>query len=167
MNKIKLTSKEKVYSITCIFLIIDQIVKLLIKSKMDLFSEIIIIPNFFSVYYVQNEGAAFSILKNQTIFLILIGIVCIFLIDKYLTKENIKDKLSRISLGILMGGIFGNLIDRILYGGVIDYLSFTIFKYNFPVFNIADIGITIGIILLIISLIIEECKNKKAHNKNH
>ena len=61
----------------------------------------------------------------------------------------------------MTGGIIGNLFDRILYKSVIDYLSFNIFNYNFPVFNLADIGITVGAILLIIDLIIEEKEKKK------
>ena len=67
-----------------------------------------------------------------------------------------------ISLGIMIGGIIGNLFDRIIYESVIDYLSFEIFNYNFPVFNLADIGITIGAVLLIIALTKEEKEKKKS-----
>ena len=63
----------------------------------------------------------------------------------------------------MLGGIIGNLFDRIIYGAVVDYLSFTIFNYNFPVFNMADIGITVGAVLLIVDLLIEEINLK---NKN-
>lgn len=158
-NKInmKITrNKERIYSIACIFLIIDQLIKILIKTKMNLLQEITIIPNFFSIYYIENEGAAFSILQNKTIFLIVISIICIMLIDKYLSKAKDLTKLTRISFGILLGGMIGNLIDRLLYGTVTDYLAFNFFSYSFPVFNFADIGITIGVLLIIVMTILEE-----------
>lgn len=158
-NKInmKITrNKEKIYSIACIFLIIDQLIKILIKTKMNLLQEITIIPNFFSIYYVENEGAAFSILQNKTIFLIVISIICIMLIDRYLSKAKDLTKLTRISFGILLGGMIGNLIDRLLYGTVTDYLAFNFFSYSFPVFNFADIGITIGVLLIIVMTILDE-----------
>lgn len=154
-------NKEKIYSIACIFLMIDQLVKILIKTKMELFQEITIIPNFFSLYYVENDGAAFSILQNQTIFLVAISIICIILIDKYLSKETKLINMTKISFGMLIGGIIGNLIDRLLYGTVTDYLSFNFFSYEFPIFNFADICITIGILLIIIATIIDEIKSSK------
>lgn len=74
----------------------------------------------------------------------------------YIQKEKTFTKLSSISLGLILGGIIGNLLDRIIYKKVIDYLSFTFFTYNFPVFNIADVGITVGALLLIVSCLKEE-----------
>ena len=121
--------KKYVYSISFIVLILDQIIKLIITNTMTLHQEITIIPNFFSLYYVENPGAAFSILGNQT-----------------------------LSLGMIVGGTIGNLFDRILYKVVIDYLAFDIFSYSFPVFNLADIAITTGAALLLLSYILE---NKK------
>ena len=72
--------------------------------------------------------------------------------------------LSIISLGLMTGGIIGNLFDRILYKSVIDYLSFNFFGYSFPVFNLADIGITVGAALLILDLIIEDNKKRRTTN---
>lgn len=146
-------NKERVYSICCILLIIDQLVKLLIKNNMKLLDEIIVIPNFFSIYYIENKGAAFSMLGGATILLILVSLLAIIILDRYISKEKKMTKLSIIALGMVMGGIFGNLIDRIIYKVVIDYLSFNIFGYNFPVFNIADIGITVGVVLLVVDII--------------
>lgn len=154
-------SKEKIYSISCILLIIDQIVKLLVRNNMILLDEIKIIPNFFSIYYIENEGAAFSILGGQTYLLILVSLIALVILDRYLTKESKFSKLSTISLGIIIGGILGNLIDRIMYHAVIDYLSFDIFGYSFPVFNIADIGITVGAVLLMIDIIRGEINDKR------
>lgn len=156
-------SKEKIYSIACIILIIDQLTKLLIKTKMSLSSELVVIPNFFSLYYVENEGAAFSILENKTFFLILMSFLCLFLVDRYITKEAKQEKLTILSFGMIIGGMLGNLIDRLLYQKVTDFLSFTFFKYTFATFNIADIGITVGVVILIITILLEELQQR---NKN-
>lgn len=153
-------NKNKVVYLTLsIVLLIDQIVKLLVKTNMNLNEEISIIPNFFSIQYLKNTGAAFSILENQTILLVVTSIICISVIGYYLKKEeNLTPPAESISFGLILGGILGNLIDRIIYQGVIDFLSFKIFKYNFPVFNIADIGITIGVFLLLIIYISRDIK---------
>lgn len=151
-------NKNKVYLTSVIVLLIDQIVKLLIKTNMSLNEEISIIPNFFSIQYLKNTGAAFSILENQTILLAITSIICISVIIYYLKKEENLTTAMYLSFGLVLGGILGNLIDRIVYQGVIDFLSFQIFNYNFPVFNIADIGITIGVLLLIIIYISRNIK---------
>ena len=151
-------NKNKVYLTSVIVLLIDQIVKLLIKTNMNLNEEISIIPNFFSIQYLKNTGAAFSILENQTILLAITSIICISVIIYYLKKEENLTTAMYLSFGLVLGGIIGNLIDRIVYQGVIDFLSFQIFNYNFPVFNIADIGITIGVLLLIIIYISRDIK---------
>ena len=88
-------------------------------------------------------------------FFILIGVLVIFYIFNYLIKDKIST-LEKISYIFLTGGIIGNLIDRIIYGYVVDYLRFIIFGYNFPIFNLADICITIGVILLIINMLRKE-----------
>ncbi len=151
---------RNIYIVSLILIILDQTTKLLIKTSLSLNEELKIIPNFFSIHYLKNTGAAFSIFENQTIFLILISIACLITIIYYLNQEEVE-KLYGIFLGMILGGIVGNLIDRIAYTGVIDFLSFKIFNYNFPVFNIADIGITLGVILLIIIYVFRSVKNKK------
>lgn len=159
-------NKEQAYKITCIILIIDQILKNIIKTKMSLNQEIVLIKNFFSINYLKNTGAAFSILTNQTFILIIISFIIIFVLDRLLTKEKNLNNISVISIGLILGGIFGNLLDRIIYKGVIDYLSFKIFSYDFPVFNLADIAITIGTLLLLFNMVKEEIKNKKLDKVN-
>lgn len=159
-------NKEQAYKITCIILIIDQILKNIIKTKMSLNQEIVLIKNFFSINYLKNTGAAFSILTNQTFILIIISFIIIFVLDRFLTKEKNLNNLSVISIGLILGGIFGNLLDRIIYKGVIDYLSFRIFSYNFPVFNFADMAITIGTFLLLFNMVKEDIQNKKLDKKS-
>ena len=155
-------NREYIYKITSIVLIIDQIVKLIINNNMKLYQQIKIIPKFFTIYYVKNTGAAFSILEDSTILLTIISVIFIVLLDRMIKKEKHFSNFSAISLGMIMGGIFGNLIDRIIHHAVIDYLSFQIFKYEFPIFNLADIGITVGVAMLIISMFLEKRDNKRS-----
>lgn len=157
-----MTKKKLIYSISFIILILDQLIKVLVVNNMNLHQEIKIIKNFFSIYYVKNTGAAFSILGNQTLLLIVVSCLCLIIIKEYIKKEKNITSLSMISLGLIVGGTLGNLFDRIMYHAVIDYLAFDIFKYSFPVFNLADIAITVGTFLLIIGYIIEN----KAGDKN-
>lgn len=154
MNK-----KEDIYKITFIVLLLDQFIKYIVNKFMDVNEIIKIIPNFFNIFYVRNTGAAFSILENNTLLIIVVSVIFIIILDYYIKKEKQFTKLSVIALGMIMGGIFGNLMDRIIYHSVIDYLSF----FNFPIFNLADIGITVGVGLLIISEILN-MKNRKREN---
>lgn len=151
-----MNNKGKMYFITCIVLLLDQIVKIIVNNCMTLYDEIKIIPNFFSIYYVKNTGAAFSILENNTAFLIFLTVIFILIIHKYIKNETNITKLSSISFGLILGGMFGNLIDRIIHAGVIDYLSFEFFSYGFPIFNIADIGITLGVSIMLIEMLLEK-----------
>lgn len=145
MNK-----REKIYQITAILLMIDQGIKLLVGSKMNLYQSISIIPNFFSLSYVKNTGAAFSLFENHTVFLTILSVLFVVLMDCYIKKEQKNfDKYEIYSMGMILGGIFGNMIDRIIHHSVIDYLSFQFGSYYFPVFNFADTCIVLGVVLLI------------------
>ena len=134
--------KEKLYKISVITIIIDQLIKLFIKTNIT--KDIVIIPKIFKITNVINTGAAFSILRNNNTLLILITIIILVLLNYYIKKTNIENDY--FELGIILGGIVGNLFDRLLYNGVIDYIEIS----NFPVFNLADSLIVLGIILLII-----------------
>lgn len=149
----------EVYKVVSIILIADQISKLLISTKMILNQEIVLIPKVFSILYVKNTGAAFSILQNSSTLLTIINVVFIVILHLLIKKEKNLTKLNCIFLGLIMGGMFGNLLDRIIHHGVIDFIYIKII--NFPVFNIADIGITLGVVLLLISSIIDKKKQIK------
>lgn len=140
--------------------IVDQLIKMGVSS---LSNNIEVIKDFFNITYAENTGAAFSILNNSRFFLILMGFGAVIMIMFFFIKNKKQTKLSIASYGILLGGIVGNLFDRIKYGYVIDYLDFRIFGYNFPIFNLADIAIVIGCFLLIIMLMMED----KNGNKNN
>ncbi len=158
--------KEKIYSICACLILIDQITKLIITLKMAVGKSITVIPGFFKIFYLRNTGAAFSLFEDMRFLFILVAIVLFLALYKYIEKNKISSKLEIVSLGLIMGGLVGNLVDRLLYGYVIDFLSFNIFGYNFPVFNIADIGIVSGVIILIVFSFREEfIKTKKKQRK--
>ncbi len=150
--------KKKVYLISFILLVIDFLSKLIIKTNNI---NTTIIPDFFSISYVKNTGAAFSIFEGYSIIFIIIAILAIIYIDKKFIKERLN-KLQMILFALLVGGILGNLLDRIIYGYVIDFLSFKIGNYYFPIFNIADICIILGVCLLIIDIVRGEKNDNKS-----
>lgn len=155
---------QKSLIITLVCVLVDQIIKLIISGTMGLGSSISVIPDFFSVSYVENDGAAWSIFSGNRIFLILISVFALILIYSYFFKiKNIKT-VEFISYSVLIGGIIGNLWDRLKYGKVIDYLDFKIFGYNFPVFNFADICIVISVILLLIDALIDKGEKDAKNN---
>ena len=145
--------KNSIYIICTIWLIIDQIIKNIVISYLNIGEKITVISNFFQINYLQNEGAAFSSFTGMRLLLIIITIIAFYMIASYIKKNQINSKLEKISWGMILGGILGNLIDRIYNGYVIDYLSFIIFGYPFAVFNFADIGIVVGIFILAILLL--------------
>ena len=142
---------KKMCLFSLIFIIVDVVIKIIVSRYITLYDSIVLIPNFFAITYVRNTGAAFSVLENNRILFIVIGLVALYLIYRYLIRDKSLNKLSIISYSMLLGGIIGNMIDRIVYGYVIDYLSFNIFGYNFPVFNLADTFIVVSVILIIIN----------------
>ena len=136
--------------ISIILLCIDQISKLLVVNLLTKTNSITIIKNFFYLTYINNDGAAFSILVGKRIFLILIAVLVIVMLIRYIKKNNIQNKLELVSLALIIGGSLGNLMDRVVRGYVIDFLDFKLFNYNFPIFNLADTFIVIGVFLLLL-----------------
>lgn len=145
--------KKKYILITFLIIIIDQLTKFLINQNIEYLKSIQIIKNFFYFTNAHNNGAAFSILSGYNLLFISITLITIYLINKYIEKN--------ISFYILLGGIIGNLIDRLIFGYVRDFLDFRIFSYNFPIFNISDICICLGIFLIIIKTIKEDKNDNK------
>lgn len=150
--------------ISIILLCIDQISKLLVVNLLTKTDSITIIKNFFYLTYINNDGAAFSILVGKRIFLILIAVSVIVMLIRYIKKNNIQNKLELVSISLIIGGSLGNLMDRVVRGYVIDFLDFKIFNYNFPIFNLADTFIVIGVILLLLKEIRKE-NNLDSRNK--
>ena len=119
-----------------------------------------VIRGFFRITYTCNDGAAFSILKGKRVFFIIMTIVVVFFIVYYLLKNKVY-WVEKYSLLLIISGAVGNLIDRIMYGYVIDFLDFIIFGCDFPVFNIADAALCIGVGIILILMLLEERNEKK------
>ena len=141
--------KKKIFVISSIFIIIDQLIKLFVRKYLTFQVDNFIIPNFFYLTYSKNTGGAFSILENNSIVLAIIGIVFLFGIIYYILKKEELVNLEIIAYSFLIGGIIGNMLDRIIFGYVTDYIGLIFGSYYYPIFNFADIGIVISIIMLI------------------
>ncbi|NLL44292.1 MAG: signal peptidase II [Mollicutes bacterium] len=147
---------------SCIF--IDQLIKIIVRIFVDLNDSYVIINNFFYLTRVHNLGAAWGILAGNRYFLIFVALIFIIIFYFIFIKDKKITNFEAISYGILLGGIIGNLIDRLIYGYVIDYLDFYPFGYNYPVFNFADMCIVISIVLVVIKMIKDD-HNGKVYNK--
>lgn len=144
---------KKLYGFSLMVILFDQLIKNGLLFFMSFGQSITIIPNFFSITLVGNTGGAFSILSSSTILLIVISIVFLNLIYFLFIRGKKLSDFDQVTYGILIGGITGNLIDRVVHMQVIDYLDFNIFGYAFPIFNLADIAIVISMFLIIIQII--------------
>lgn len=153
---------KKIAIFSIVFILIDQIIKLLITNNIAYLDSIEIIPNFFYLTHVHNEGAAWSIFSGNTLFLILIAIIVLVFIYLFLIKGKKIGKIENFTYSMLIGGIIGNLIDRIVFKYVIDYLEFIFGSYHYPVFNFADICIVVSVIILVVCSFKEDvCKKLK------
>ena len=146
---------KKPYIIAFFFFMIDLFSKQIIDKLMNVGESIKVINNFFYITYTHNTGAAWSILEDQRILLLIISAIALYLINMFMNKEKLN-KVDSLAYGMIIGGIVGNLIDRVIRGYVIDFIHFKFFGYDYPVFNLADTFIVVGIIILMIITIRKE-----------
>lgn len=140
--------KKHIMSITLILgVILDQLSKVIIQNNFKLHEVLSIIPGFFDLTYAQNTGAAWSILEGKMWFFYVISIVALIVLIGFYKASN--SALTKFGIVLAISGTIGNLIDRILFQYVRDFLSFNIFGYAFPIFNIADSLLVIGILIII------------------
>jgi len=147
----------------------DQLSKLWILDTFALHDSLIIIPGFFNLTFLRNTGAAFGLFSGhpvwwrQTFFITiaLVALVVLFVMQRKLGRQN---SWYTTSLALIAGGALGNLIDRIIYGSVVDFLEFYIGKYHWPAFNVADSAITVGVGVFLLTQFTEDARAKKANN---
>lgn len=156
---------KKNICIIIILVIIDQLIKLLvIRNLGEVGQNFEIIPNVLSIMLVQNLGAAFGILYYR-LFLIGVDLVVIFVVTKILlTKKYPISNKTKLGLTLIIAGGFGNLIDRVFRGYVIDYIDINK-VFEFPVFNFADILIVIGVIIVFTMILINTIKSQENMNE--
>jgi signal peptidase II len=139
---------------------LDQITKAAIVTKFVLHESYAIIDGFFNLVYVMNPGAAFGFLAGASaifryVFFIGITSAVILLILYYIVKSKSQNMQTVISLTLIFSGAVGNLIDRIRFGAVVDFLDFYIGTWHWPAFNVADSSIFLGAVLMIWAMIIQ------------
>jgi signal peptidase II len=148
-------------SLTGFVVLVDQVTKLYVMQSMRLHESIPVVPNLFSLTYIRNPGAAFGLLagSSNTFRMIFFGLTSIFalgLLGTILLRMPEREWMGRLSVSGILGGAIGNLIDRLRYGEVIDFLDFYIGNYHWPAFNVADSAITVGVTFLIIHFMFEK-----------
>jgi signal peptidase II len=137
---------------------VDQVTKFLVRAAIPLYSKRSIIPNLLDFTHVQNTGAAFGLLNAadfpyKSALMIAIATLALVAISLYARQLGNDEKLSRYGLALILGGAFGNLIDRALAGYVIDFVDVYWGEAHFWAFNIADAAITIGAILVLLEMV--------------
>ncbi len=143
---------RKILIIAAITLFLDQLSKVCVEIFLTLNQELIIFKDFFSIHYMNNYGIAWSMLDNKIPLIIGITLIALAVIYHFM-YQFVSNKRNNLAFGLVVGGMIGNLMDRWLFGYVRDFLDFKIFGYDYPIFNIADIGVVIGIILLMIAIL--------------
>jgi signal peptidase II len=162
---------RRYYSLSTICLIIlisDQATKLYVDTNFRLHETVPVIRGFFHLTYVRNKGAAFGILADNAVripFLISVSIIAMLGILWYIKRIRADQKLALFSLSLIFSGAFGNLIDRIRLGEVIDFLDLFWQRHHWPAFNLADSAITIGVALLFIEMWREDRNNPTTKSK--
>ena len=150
--------------IAVVILVLDQATKLYVDANFRLHESVPVIDNVFHLTYVRNKGAAFGILSDSAVripFFIGVSIVAMLGILWYIRRIRSDQKLALAALSLIFSGAFGNLIDRIRLGEVIDFLDVFWRHYHWPAFNIADSAITVGVTLLFIDMWLED-RNKSS-----
>jgi len=146
-------------------IVLDQATKLIIVRTMELHTIIPMVRNFFDIVHARNQGAAFGVLRDSSIrlpFLIGVSLLAAVVIVIVFRKLRPDQKLSAWGLSLVLSGAVGNLIDRIRFGEVVDFLSVHWHEHYWPAFNVADSAICIGVGLLALDMILEEKRKKKA-----
>lgn len=145
-----------VFSLALVIVILDQITKIWVDTDMKLYETIPVIDGFFSLTYVRNTGAAFSMLDDlsetyRVPFFASVAVVASLAIVYFVHATPASQKLVLVACGFVLGGAIGNLIDRVAYGSVIDFLDVYYGAWHWPAFNVADSFISTGVALLLLS----------------
>jgi signal peptidase II len=152
------------YLIALLVIALDQLTKWMIVKKMEYGESIEIIENLLYITSHRNRGAAWGILQGQMWFFYIITIAVIIGLVYYIQKMAKESILLGVALGLMLGGAIGNFIDRVARQEVVDFVHTYIFSYSFPVFNVADAALSIGVGLLVIHMFLEEKNAKEKDN---
>ncbi|SLM48256.1 Lipoprotein signal peptidase [Nitrospira japonica] len=143
-----------------LIVLVDQVTKQWVMQSMRLHESIVVVPNLFSITYIRNPGAAFGLLagSSNAFRMVFFGVTSLFalgLLGTILARLPEKDWIGQVSIAAILGGAIGNLIDRLRFGEVIDFLDVYVDMYHWPAFNVADSAISVGVVCLIVHFAFE------------
>jgi len=164
--------KKKYWILLIVFLLViafDQSTKWIIQQTLPLYQKVEIIPGFFNLVHVRNTGGAFGIFGGEkgpvgSVLFVVASVVAVGVLVVLFLRVKEHETMLAFSLALLLGGAIGNLIDRLSYGEVVDFLDFHILSIHWPAFNIADSAISIGIGLMALELLIKDPKKPSKSN---
>jgi len=151
--------------IAVLVLLLDRLTKWLVQDRISLHESISVLPGFFRLTHVQNQGAAFGLFAEspsewKVAMLILFSVAALAIVSALLWKNSHALTVTGIGLALIMGGALGNLWDRLRDGRVIDFLDFYVGRYHWPAFNIADSAIVAGALLLVVEILFSTREEK-------
>ena len=146
-----------IFILACFLILLDQLSKNFIVNHFSLGESKEVIANFFSISSHRNRGAAWGILQDSRLFFLAVTVLFLAILFYYMyNKKNTLTKFDILTFSLITGGAIGNFIDRLIRHEVVDFLDFRIFSYDFPIFNLADCYICIGVVFLLIKIYKEE-----------
>lgn len=146
--------------VAIVILIIDQLTKKIITATMNIGDSYEVIPHFLNITSHRNNGAAWGILSGKMGFFYIITLIILVVLIIFYIKETKYNAFMQVAISLLFAGALGNFIDRLFNGEVVDFIDTNIFGYDFPIFNVADSSLTIGVIFVIIALIKDATKKE-------
>ena len=154
-------------SIIGVVVALDQVTKYLVQKRIPLYDVIPVIPGFFNLTYVRNKGAAFSLLSTmpdgfRSAFFITVTLVAVAVLVVLIKKTH--ERLLVAAFSLIAGGAMGNVIDRIRFGSVVDFIDWYVRSYHWPAFNVADSAISIGVVLLAVDMLFGSSAKLQASN---
>ncbi|UAL54181.1 MULTISPECIES: signal peptidase II [Metabacillus] len=155
------------YIIALVIIALDQLTKWLIVNELEIGERIPVIENVLYITSHRNQGAAWGILQGQMWFFYVITVIVVIGLVIYIQKYAKDQRLMGIALGLMLGGAIGNFIDRVIHQEVVDFVQTYIGTYPFPIFNIADSALCVGVALLFIVMLFEGKQEKEKVNEQH
>ena len=148
-----------IFILACFLILLDQLSKNFIVNHFSLGESKEVIANFFSISSHRNRGAAWGILQDSRLFFLVATIIFVAILSYYLLKQkNSLSAFDKETFALIYGGAIGNFIDRLTRHEVVDFLDFRIFGYDFPIFNLADCFICVGVFFLLYKIYKEDDK---------
>ncbi|MCX5845433.1 MAG: signal peptidase II [Deltaproteobacteria bacterium] len=145
------------FATVAVMTLLDFITKAYISSTMFLHESFVVIGGFLNITYVRNPGAAFSFLADappvfRFVFFVTVTVLAIILVLTYIAKSKIEEPFMTFALSLILSGAVGNLIDRVRFGEVIDFIDVYIGTHHWPAFNVADSAISVGAVILLLEM---------------